>query len=130
MTMQDPIADMLTRVRNAQAARHAAVSMPCSKIKVAICEVLKEEGYIDEFDVDGDAKPMLNVALRYHEGQPVIEEIKRISRPGLRIYKACDELPDVRGGLGVAIISTNRGVMTGRDARAQGVGGEVLCTVF
>jgi len=130
MTMQDPIADLLTRVRNAQAARHAAVSMPSSKIKVAICEVLKDEGYIEEFQVDGSAKHLLNVTLRYHEGQPVIEEIKRVSRPGLRIYKACDELPDVRGGLGVAIISTNRGVMTGRNARAQGVGGEVLCTVF
>jgi len=130
MTMQDPIADLLTRVRNAQAARHAAVSMPSSKIKVAICEVLKDEGYIEEFQVDGSAKHVLNVTLRYHEGQPVIEEIKRVSRPGLRIYKACDELPDVRGGLGVAIISTNRGVMTGRNARAQGVGGEVLCTVF
>jgi small subunit ribosomal protein S8 len=130
MTMQDPIADLLTRVRNAQAASHEMVAMPCSKIKVAICEVLKEEGFIGEFSVDQEAKPTLNVALRYHEGRPVIEEIKRISRPGLRVYKACNELPNVRGGLGVAIVSTNRGVMTNRTARAQGMGGEVLCTVF
>ena len=130
MTMQDPIADLLTRVRNAQAASHEAVAMPCSKIKMAICAVLKEEGYIDEFSVDESAKPTLNVALRYHDGRPVIEEIKRISRPGLRVYKACNELPDIRGGLGVAIISTSRGVMTSGAARAQGMGGEVLCTVF
>jgi small subunit ribosomal protein S8 len=130
MTMQDPIADLLTRVRNAQAASHEVVAMPCSKIKVAICQVLKEEGYIGEYSVDQDAKPTLNVSLRYHQGQPVIEEIKRVSRPGLRVYKSCDELPDVRGGLGVAIVSTSRGVMTGRSARAQGMGGEVLCTVF
>ncbi|MCZ6708892.1 MAG: 30S ribosomal protein S8 [Gammaproteobacteria bacterium] len=130
MTMQDPIADLLTRVRNAQTANHEAVAMPCSKIKVAICAVLKEEGYIDEFSVDRSSKQTLNVNLRYHEGRPVIEEIKRISRPGLRVYKACDELPSVRGGLGVAIVSTNRGVMSDRGARAQGLGGEVLCTVF
>ena len=130
MTMQDPIADLLTRVRNAQAASHESVDIPCSKIKVAICEVLKEEGYIDEFSVGEGAKPTLNVALRYHHGRPVIEEIKRVSRPGLRVYKSCEDLPDVRGGLGVAIVSTNKGVMTDRSARAQGVGGEVLCTVF
>jgi small subunit ribosomal protein S8 len=130
MTMQDPIADLLTRVRNAQAASHEAVAMPCSKIKLAICAVLKEEGYIDEFSVDDGPKKTLNVALRYHEGQPVIEEIKRVSRPGLRVYKGCDDLPEIRGGLGVAIISTPQGVMTNRAARAQGVGGEVLCTVF
>ena len=130
MSMQDPIADLLTRLRNAQTASHPAVAMPSSKIKVAICEVLKDEGYIEEFSTDTDAKPVLNVALRYHEGRPVMEEIKRISRPGLRVYKHCDELPDVRGGLGIAIVSTNKGVMTSRAARAQGVGGEVLCTVF
>jgi len=130
MTMQDPIADLLTRVRNAQAASHESVAMPCSKIKVAICAVLKEEGYIGEFSVDQSAKQTLNVELRYHEGQAVIAEIKRVSRPGLRVYKACNELPHIRGGLGVAIVSTNRGVMTNRTARAQGVGGEVLCTVF
>jgi small subunit ribosomal protein S8 len=130
MTMQDPIADLLTRVRNAQTASHEAVAMPCSKIKVAICAVLKDEGYIEEFSVDRTSKQTLNVNLRYHEGRPVIEEIKRISRPGLRVYKACDELPTVRNGLGVAIVSTNRGVMSDRGARAQGLGGEVLCTVF
>ncbi len=130
MTMQDPIADLLTRVRNAQAANHEVVTMPCSKIKVAICAVLKEEGYIGEFNVDEGAKATLNVGLRYHHGRPVIEEIKRVSRPGLRVYKPCDELPEVRGGLGVAIVSTNRGVMTSSTAREQGVGGEVLCTVF
>ena len=130
MSMQDPIADLLTRLRNAQAASHPEVAMPSSKIKVAICEVLKNEGYIDEFSTTADAKPQLNVALRYHQGQGVIEEIQRVRRPGLRVYKACDELPDVRGGLGIAIVSTNKGVMTNRAARAQGVGGEVLCTVF
>jgi small subunit ribosomal protein S8 len=130
MTMQDPIADMLTRIRNAQQAHHPAVSMPSSRLKAAICQVLKQEGYIDDFAVDGAAKPTLNVTLRYHRGKPVIEEIKRVSRPGLRAYKGNDDLPRVRGGFGVSIVSTNRGVMTDRDARAQGVGGEVLCTVF
>ena len=130
MTMQDPIADLLTRLRNAQSASHADVAMPSSRIKVAICEVLKREGYIDEFSTSEETKPVLNVALRYHEGRPVMEEIRRVSRPGLRVYKRCDDLPEVRGGLGIAIVSTNKGVMTGRDARAQGVGGEVLCTVF
>jgi small subunit ribosomal protein S8 len=130
MTMQDPIADLLTRLRNAQSASHPGVAMPSSKIKLAICEVLKSEGYIDEFSATTEAKPVLNVGLRYHEGRPVIEEIDRISRPGLRVYKQCDELPEVRGGLGIAIVSTNKGVMTGRAARARGMGGEVLCTVF
>lgn len=130
MTMQDPISDLLTRVRNAQTANHPEVSMPSSTIKVAICEVLRDEGYIDGFNVDSEGHPQLNVQLRYHHGQPVIEEIKRVSRPGLRIYKDRSGLPEVRGGLGVAIISTNKGVMTARSARAQGVGGEVLCTVF
>lgn len=130
MTMQDPISDLLTRVRNAQAASHETVSMPSSKVKVAICEVLKGEGYIDAFDVEAGAKQVLNVVLRYHNGRPVIEELKRVSRPGLRVYKSCAELPTVRGGLGVAIVSTNKGVMTDRAARAEGVGGEVLCTVF
>lgn len=130
MTMQDPIADMLTRVRNAQQAHHPAVNMPSSKLKVAICEVLKEEGYIDGYEVAEGGKPTLKVTLRYHRGRPVIEEIKRASRPGLRSYKGTGELPRVRGGFGVSIVSTNKGVMTDRDARAQGVGGEVLCTVF
>ena len=130
MSMQDPIADLLTRLRNAQAANHPDVSMPSSKVKVAICKVLEEEGYIEGFSVDGEVKPTLNVALRYHNGKPVIEEIARVSRPGLRIYKECEELPKVRGGLGVAIVSTNRGLLTDRAARAAGVGGEVVCTVF
>jgi small subunit ribosomal protein S8 len=128
--MQDPIADMLTRIRNAQAARHAHESMPASTIKSAICEVLKSEGYIADFAVTDGARPELKVELKYYEGQPVIEEIKRVSRPGLRIYKAWEELPRVRDGLGVAIVSTNKGVLTDRGARAEGVGGEVLCTVF
>lgn len=130
MTMQDPIADMLTRVRNAQRANHPTVSMPSSKLKVAICEVLKREGYIDAFSIAEGAKPELTVALRYHRGRPVIEELRRVSRPGLRTYKATEDVPKVRGGLGVSIVSTNKGVMTDREARAQGVGGEVLCTVF
>jgi small subunit ribosomal protein S8 len=121
---------MLTRIRNAQAARHAHVSMPASTIKSAICEVLKSEGYIADFAVTDGARPELKVELKYYEGQPVIEEIKRVSRPGLRIYKAWEELPRVRDGLGVAIVSTNKGVLTDRGARAEGVGGEVLCTVF
>ncbi|MFW6092973.1 MAG: 30S ribosomal protein S8 [Pseudomonadota bacterium] len=130
MTMQDPISDMLTRIRNAQQAHHASVSMPSSNLKTAICRVLEQEGFIGGFEVDEGAKPTLNVALRYHRGRPVIEEIDRASRPGLRSYKGSRELPRVRGGFGVAIVSTNKGVMTDRDARAQGVGGEVLCTVF
>lgn len=130
MSMQDPIADLLTRIRNAQAANHPDVSMPSSKMKVAICKVLKDEGYIENYAIGGDAKASLNVTLRYHNGRPVIEELSRVSRPGLRIYKACEELPKVRGGLGVAIVSTNKGLLTDRAARAAGVGGEVVCTVF
>ena len=128
--MQDPIADLLTRIRNAQLANHPAVVMPSSKAKLAICEVLQEEGYIDGYEVLEGEKPQLSVALKYHNGAPVIEQIHRVSRPGLRIYKACDDLPRVRGGLGVAIVSTNRGLLTDRAARAAGVGGEVVCTVF
>ncbi len=130
MSMQDPVSDLLTRIRNAQRAGHTDVSMPSSKTKIAICEVLQQEGYIAGFGVDAEAKPTLDVQLRYHNGAPVIEEIARVSRPGLRVYKACDELPNVRGGLGVAIVSTNKGLLTDRAARAAGVGGEVLCTVF
>jgi len=130
MTMQDPIADMLTRIRNAQRANHPTVSMPSSKLKASVCEVLKREGYIDDFGVVADAKPTLTIALRYHRGRPVIETVKRISRPGLRTYRAADAIPKVMGGLGVSIVSTNKGVMTDREARAQGIGGEVLCTVF
>lgn len=128
--MQDPIADLLTRIRNAQMAHHDSVSLPSSKLKVAICQVLRDEGYIDGFEVGDGAKSELTIALRYHDGEPVIADINRISRPGLRIYKAKDDLPEVRGGLGIAVVSTNLGVMTDRAARRQGVGGEVLCTVF
>jgi len=130
MSMQDPVSDLLTRIRNAQRASHAEVSMPSSRTKQAICKVLQDEGYIESFDVEASAKPTLNVQLRYHNGAPVIEEIARVSRPGLRVYKACDELPKVRGGLGVAIVSTSKGLLTDRAARAAGIGGEVLCTVF
>ncbi len=128
--MQDPIADLLTRIRNAQSVGHRAVTLPNSKLKTAICRVLKDEGYIGAFHVDEGVKPELTIRLRYHEREPVIEELRRVSRPGLRIYKASDELPKVRDGLGVAIVSTDRGVMTDRAARRAGVGGEVLCTVF
>ena len=130
MSLQDPIADLLTRIRNAQQAGHAAVSMPSSTLKVAISQVLRDEGYIDGFSVTEGAKPELNVTLRYHEGRGVISEIKRVSRPGLRIYKKRDDLPEVRSRYGVAIVSTPGGVMTDRAARRAGVGGEVLCTVF
>ena len=130
MSMQDPIADLLTRIRNAQMAHHDAVSLPSSKQKVAICEVLRDEGYIEGFEVGEGAKRELTVSLRYHEGEPVIADVNRVSRPGLRIYKAKDDLSEVRGGLGIAVVSTNLGVMTDRAARRQGVGGEVLCTVF
>lgn len=130
MSLQDPISDFLTRVRNAQRARHATVSMPSSKLKLAVSRVLRDEGYIERFDVSGDAKPELTVTLRYHEGRPVISELKRVSRPGLRIYKGRDDLPEVRSGYGIAIVSTAGGVTTDRAARRAGVGGEVLCTVF
>ena len=130
MTMQDPIADLLTRIRNAQMAGHTDVSIPDSKIKRSILQVMQDEGFIVGFNKTDDVKATITVDLRYHNGVPVIEELKRISRPGLRIYKESDELPQVRGGLGVAIVSTNKGVMTDKTARAQGVGGEVLCTVF
>lgn len=130
MTMQDPISDLLTRIRNAQMAGHKNVEMPNSKIKRSILKVLLDEGFIDGFTADDEVKSALNVDLRYHDGSPVIEEIKRISRPGLRIYKESNDIPSVRGGLGVAIVSTNKGVMTDKRARAAGVGGEVLCTVF
>ncbi len=128
--MQDPLADMLTRIRNAQMAEKTSVSMPSSKVKVAVANVLKEEGYIETYQVEGDAKPVLNIGLKYFQGKPVIEELKRVSRPGLRAYAGKEELPKVNGGLGIAIVSTNKGVMTDRAARAAGVGGEILCTVF
>ena len=130
MSMSDPIADMLTRIRNAQRADKVVVAMPSSKVKVSIAGVLKEEGYIEDFGVRDEAgKPVLEVQLKYYAGRPVIEKIERVSRPGLRIYKGSQDLPKVMNGLGVAIVSTSRGVMTDRKARASGVGGEVLCVV-
>jgi len=128
--MTDPIADMLTRIRNAQMAEKATVQMPTSKVKVAIAKVLKDEGYIEGFAVSGEGvKPILEIALKYYAGRPVIEKIERISKPGLRIYKSKDAIPRVMNGMGIAIVSTSRGVMTDRKARATGVGGEVLCIV-
>ena len=128
--MTDPIADMLTRIRNALSAGKLNVNMPDSKQKRAIAKLLKDEGFITDFaQVEADAKPILNIDLKYYEGKPVIEEIKRISRPGLRIYKGKTELPKVMGGLGVAIISTSKGLMSDRAARQAGFGGEILCTV-
>ena len=130
MSMTDPVADMLTRIRNAQMAEKVSVAMPSSKIKVAIASVLKEEGYIDDFAVrDSAGKSQLDLALKYYAGNPVIGRIERVSRPGLRVYKGKDELPRVLDGLGVAIVSTPKGVMTDRKARASNVGGEVLCIV-
>jgi len=128
--MSDPIADMLTRIRNGQAADKASVQMPASKKKLAIAQVLRDEGYIIDFNaIEVDGKPALEVQLKYFQGAPVIDFIKRVSRPGLRIYKSRDELPKVRGGLGIAIVSTSKGVMTDREARKQGHGGEVIAYV-
>jgi len=131
MSMSDPIADMLTRIRNAQSAEKVSVAMPLSKLKLAIAQVLKDEGYIEDFKVNSDSgsKSVLEIGLKYYAGKPVIERIERVSRPGLRIYKAAREIPQVMNGLGVAIVSTSRGVMTDRKARSTGVGGEVLCIV-
>ena len=130
MSMSDPIADMLTRIRNGQQAQKASVSMPSSKLKVAIAKVLQAEGYIDSFKVsDAAGKATLDLALKYYAGRPVIERIERVSRPGLRVYKGTGNLPQVMNGLGVAIVTTPKGVMTDRKARATGVGGEVLCYV-
>lgn len=129
MSMSDPIADMLTRIRNGQIANMMEVVMPASKLKVEIARVLKEEGYIEDSSVSDGAKPSLTVKLRYYQGQPVIDEIQRVSRPGLRIFKGAGDLPKVYNGLGVAIVSTSQGVMTDRAARAAGQGGEVLCIV-
>ena len=127
--MTDPIADMLTRVRNAQAAAKFDVAMPSSKLKLAIAKVLQDEGYISGFSSDSKIKPTLTVTLKYFEGRPVIDDLTRISRPGLRIYKNKDELPKILNGLGIAIVSTSAGVMSDREARATGRGGEILCTV-
>lgn len=130
MSMSDPIADMLTRIRNAQRAEKGSVVVPSSKVKVAIAQVLRDEGYIDEFAVrDNAGKAFLEIGLKYYAGKPVIERIERVSRPGLRIYRPARQIPQVMNGLGVAIVSTPQGVMTDRKARATGVGGEVLCIV-
>ncbi len=130
MSMSDPIADMLTRIRNAQAVNKSSVTMPASKVKGAIAAVLKDEGYIDDFSVQAnDGKPLLNISLKYYAGRPVIEKIERVSKPGLRVYKASQNIPLVMNGLGVTIVSTSKGVMTDRKAKAAGIGGEVLCVV-
>jgi len=130
MSMSDPIADMLTRIRNAQMTEKVSVAMPSSQLKVAIAKVLKDEGYIEDFRVACEMpKPQLEIALKYYAGRPVIEKIERISTPGLRIYRGKEDLPKVMNGLGVAIVSTSKGVMTDRKARASGIGGEVLCVV-
>ena len=129
MSMSDPIADMLTRIRNAQSVEKPTVTMPASKLKVAIAQVLKDEGYIDGYVIKGDAKRELEIALKYYAGRPVIERIERVSRPGLRVYKGRHDIPQVMNGLGVAIVTTPQGVMTDRKARATGIGGEVLCVV-
>jgi len=127
--MQDTIADMLTRIRNAQMAGKENVAMPSSKMKASIAKVLKDEGYVEDYRVDGDVKPVLSIELKYYAGRPVIEKLERVSRPGLRIYRSCNELPSVMNGLGVAIVSTSRGVITDRHARQLAVGGEVICFV-
>ena len=130
MSMQDPIADMLTCIRNAHHRSKPEVTMPSSKLKASVAKVLQEEGYINGFNVSDDVKPTLTVDLKYFDGKPVIEEIKRMSKPSLRKYSGSNDLPQVRSGLGIAIISTSKGVMTDRAARAAGIGGEILCTVF
>ncbi|HJL62005.1 MAG TPA: 30S ribosomal protein S8 [Pseudomonadales bacterium] len=130
MTMQDPIADMLTRIRNAQTAKIKEVEMPSSTTKVAVAKVLKEEGYITDYSVNKENKPLLLIELKYFEGKPVIEEIQRVSRPGLRQYRGKDDIPVVKGGLGIVIVSTNKGLMSDRAAREAGVGGELVCSVF
>ncbi|MCK5525286.1 30S ribosomal protein S8 [Candidatus Marithioploca araucensis] len=129
MSMSDPIADLLTRIRNGQAVRKQQVSMPVSKLKTAVVKVLKDEGYIADYSIDGDVKALLTITLKYYQDKPVISKLERVSRPGLRVYKAKDELPRVLGGLGVAIVSTSRGLMSDRMARIEGHGGEVLCFV-
>jgi len=130
MSMSDPIADMLTRIRNAQMAEKVTVAMPSSKIKVALAKVLQDEGYVEGFNiVDDNGKPTLEIGLKYYADRPVIEKIQRVSRPGLRVYKGSEDIPQVMNGLGVAIVSTSKGLMTDRKARANGIGGEVLCIV-
>jgi small subunit ribosomal protein S8 len=131
MSMTDPIADMLTRIRNAQVARKPSITLPASKLKLAVAKVLEQEGYIGAVAADDeDGKNVLRIELKYYQDQPVIERLERVSRPGLRVFKRADQLPVVQGGLGVAIVSTSKGVMTNRQAKAQGHGGEVLCIVL
>jgi len=130
MSMQDPLSDMLTCIRNAHLRSKPEVAMPSSKLKASVAQVLQDEGYINGFSISTDVKPTLTVELKYFDGKPVIEEIKRMSKPSLRLYKGSNDLPQVRSGLGVAIVSTSKGVMTDRAARAAGIGGEILCTVF
>ncbi|WFE69267.1 30S ribosomal protein S8 [Thiomicrospira sp. R3] len=130
MSMSDPIADMLTRIRNGQIAGHSNVCMPSSKLKTALAKLLSDEGYVSSYEVkDIDGKSILSIDLKYYQGKPVIELLKRVSRPGLRVYKNKDELPNVIGGLGVAVVSTSKGIMSDREARVQGVGGEIVCYV-
>ncbi len=130
MSMSDPISDMLTRIRNAQMAEKTNVRMPSSKLKVAIAQVLQDEGYVEGYNISSVGnKPTLEIGLKYYAGRPVIEKIQRVSRPGLRMYKGCDDIPTVMNGLGIAIVSTSKGLMTDRKARANGIGGEVLCIV-
>ena len=130
MSMTDPIADLLTRIRNGQSSGKPEVKMPSSKVKLAITKVLKDEGYIEDFSTtDLDGKPTLAIQLKYYQGRPVIDRLERVSRPGLRVYKGKDDLPNILGGLGVAIVSTSKGVMSDRQARAAGHGGEVICIV-
>lgn len=129
MSMQDPIADMLTRIRNGQAANKVTVTIPSSKLKMAIANVLKVEGYIEEIKIEGDSKPELELTLKYFQGKAVVESIQRVSRPGMRIYKKKDELPKVMAGMGIAVVSTSKGVMTDRAARQAGLGGEIICYV-
>jgi len=129
MSMQDPISDMLTRIRNGQAANKIAISLPSSKMKVAIAKLLKDEGYIESYVVEGNIKPELQIFLKYYQSKPVIDKIQRVSKPGLRVYKKKDELPSFMGGLGIAIISTSQGLMSDRYARKVGLGGEIICYV-
>jgi small subunit ribosomal protein S8 len=128
--MQDPVSDMLTRIRNAHHRSHPEVTMPASKLKASVAQVLQDEGYIASYSVTAEVKPSLTIELKYFEGKPVIEEITRVSKPSLRSYVGSNDLPKVRSGLGIAVVSTSKGVMTDRAARAAGIGGEVLCTVF
>ena len=130
MTMQDPLSDMITRIRNANLREKVSVAMPSSKVKVSVAKVLKDEGYILNYKVTEDKKPVLEIDLKYYDGKPVIEEITSSSKPSLRVYSSSKDLPKVKSGLGVAIVSTSKGVMSDRSARSNGVGGEILCTVF